>query len=70
MLPIEGTKAHLVRYYATIQPKFPTPRWLIRRSLKKEIPAMLKVMKDLSENPEKLAELDAVEEERRVKETK
>ena len=68
LFPIEGTEAFLVRYYATIQPKFPTPRWIIRKSLKKEIPAMLKVMKDLSENPEKLAELDAAEAARVAKE--
>ena len=70
LFPIENSDGYLVRYYATIQPKFPTPRWIIRKSLKKEIPAMLKIMKDLSENPEKLAELDAAEEERRAKETK
>jgi len=70
MFPIEGEDALLVRYYATIQPKFPTPRWLIRKSLKKEIPAMLKVMKDLSENPEKIAALDAAEEKRLAKAAK
>ncbi len=61
MFPIENSGAFLVRYYATIQPRFPTPKWLIRKSLKKEIPAMLKVMRELSESPEGLAELDAAE---------
>ncbi len=69
MFPIEGTDGFLVRYYATIQPKLPTPKWLIRKSLKKEIPAMLKVMRELSEHPERLAELDAKEENRLAKET-
>jgi len=70
MFPIEDSDAYLVRYYATIQPQFPTPKWLVRKSLKKEIPAMLKVMKKLSENPEKLAELDAAEKKRLAKDAK
>ena len=68
--PIEDSESYLVRYYATIQPQFPTPKWLVRKSLKKEIPAMLKIMKDLSENPEKLIELDAAEVRRQKKEAK
>lgn len=64
LFPIENTGAYLVRYYATIQPRLPTPKWLIRKSLKKEIPAMLKVMKELSENPARLVELDATEARR------
>ncbi len=68
MFPIEDSGGFLVRYYATIQPKLPTPKWLIRKSLKKEIPAMLKVMRELSEHPERLAELDAAEEKRLAKE--
>ncbi len=70
MFPIENTDAYLVRYYATIQPRFPTPKWVIRKSLKKEIPAMLKVMRELSENPERLADLDAAEARRLGKEAK
>ena len=68
LFPIENEDGFLVRYYATIQPRIPAPRWLVRKSLKKEIPGMLKIMKEISENPEKLAELDAKEKERLAKE--
>ena len=70
LFPVEEGNGYLVRYYATIQPRIPAPRWLVRRSLKKEIPEMLQVMKNISENPNGLAELDAAEQRRLAEKAK
>ncbi len=45
----------IVRYFLHVRPGFLVPRWAVRRTMKKTLPQMLAVMKDLSEHPEKLS---------------
>ena len=37
----------LVRYSLIIQPKFPAPRWLVRRNMKKDLPRMMRCIRSL-----------------------
>lgn len=41
-----GDSETLVSYRVALRPGFPVPRWLVRRSLKKDLPAVLAALRD------------------------
>jgi len=59
IFPMDHPDQYAVRYYATIKPGFPVPRWMVRRSLRKDIPKMLEIVKFMAENPELLSTAEA-----------
>lgn len=48
MRPVDADRAILVSHEVRIQPGFPAPRWLIRRSLNKDLPDMLACIRGLA----------------------
>ena len=39
----------LVRHYLVLKPKVPAPRWLVRRNLRRDLPAMLQCIRGLAD---------------------
>jgi len=48
MSPVADSKSIIVVHEIRIQPKLPAPRWLIRRSLRKDLPDMLACIRGLA----------------------
>jgi len=48
LMPIEGENTIIVMHEIRIQPDFPAPKWLVRRSLKKDLPDMMACIRGLA----------------------
>lgn len=47
--PLSGESGILVTHNIRVQPRIPAPRWLIRRSIRKDIPDMLACLRSLAD---------------------
>jgi hypothetical protein len=48
MVSVDEGRATIVIHEITVQPNFPAPRWLIQRSLNKDLPDMLACIRGLA----------------------
>jgi ribosome-associated toxin RatA of RatAB toxin-antitoxin module len=46
--PVEGSDAVLVSHHIQVQPKMPVPRWLVRRTLKRDIGDMVACLRSIA----------------------
>jgi len=46
--PLAGADGFIVTHEIRIQPKFPTPKWLVRRSLRRDLPDMMACIRGLA----------------------
>lgn len=51
LMPLEGEQGVLVVHEISIQTRFPAPEWLVRRSLKHDLPDMLACIRGLAQSP-------------------
>ena len=49
LTPLEDGRVR-VTYHASLQPKFPTPRFLLRRAVSKDTPELMKALKRVTED--------------------
>lgn len=60
-LPLEGEEQFLITHEIRVRPSFPVPRWLIRRSMRKDLPDMLACLRGLVDGSVQVDRLEDLE---------